>query len=391
MEDSSPVVVVIGGGPAGLSAAIEAGPGQVRLLERDRSLGGSARYAAGITVVAGEGIDTLPERYSERVRPEVIEWTASLGQPWQPAKNPRDDGLQLVAPVGGGQSLASVLEAGARRAGVTVQTGAQVDGLTRGERWSVMLAGGEALQADVVIVATGGFAGQLEQVRAARPEVGPLLRGVPASSDGQGLQMVVAAGGAKALPASVLLYGHGVPHPEAPDSALMILAAPGGMWLQADGAPLSARHARGEGANFGAGQGGWLVLDRAGLDGLMLADPLSSEPVNAVQVVARSGWGVLSTAELAARTGVDVARFAERGCPCAALPLHATTSKSLSGVVTNAHGQVLDTAGEVIPGLFAAGEVAGFGGGRHPGIDSTMIAGAILSGRTAGRAARGTR
>jgi hypothetical protein len=48
------------------------------------------------------------------------------------------------------------------------------------------------------------------------------------------------------------------------------------------------------------------------------------------------------------------------------------------------------TGGEPLPGLYAAGEVAGFGGGGMHGyrsLEGTFLGGCLFSGRTAGRAA----
>ena len=75
--------------------------------------------------------------------------------------------------------------------------------------------------------------------------------------------------------------------------------------------------------------------------------------------------------------------------PLIAVKLHVVTRKSLGGLQTNLESQALDTNGDVIPGLFAAGEVAGFGGGGYHGYNSlegTFLGGCIFSGRNAGRA-----
>ncbi|MEJ7768478.1 MAG: FAD-binding protein, partial [Chitinophagaceae bacterium] len=59
---------------------------------------------------------------------------------------------------------------------------------------------------------------------------------------------------------------------------------------------------------------------------------------------------------------------------------------------TNLSGEVLGSAGIPVPGLYAAGEVAGFGGGGMHGyrsLEGTFLGGCIFSGRIAGRAAAG--
>jgi uncharacterized protein len=74
--------------------------------------------------------------------------------------------------------------------------------------------------------------------------------------------------------------------------------------------------------------------------------------------------------------------------PLIAVRLHVLTRKTLGGLHTNLNAQVLDEVGEPIPGLYAAGEVAGFGGGGYHGynaLEGTFLGGCIFSGRSAGR------
>ncbi len=74
--------------------------------------------------------------------------------------------------------------------------------------------------------------------------------------------------------------------------------------------------------------------------------------------------------------------------PLIAVRLNILTRKTLGGLHTNLDGQVLDASGEPIPGLYAAGEVAGFGGGGYHGynaLEGTFLGGCIFSGRNAGR------
>ena len=74
--------------------------------------------------------------------------------------------------------------------------------------------------------------------------------------------------------------------------------------------------------------------------------------------------------------------------PLIAVKLHVVTRKTLGGLQTNLESQALNADGSVIPGLFAAGEVAGFGGGGYHGYNSlegTFLGGCIFSGRNAGR------
>ncbi|WP_087130275.1 FAD-binding dehydrogenase [Microbacterium esteraromaticum] len=76
--------------------------------------------------------------------------------------------------------------------------------------------------------------------------------------------------------------------------------------------------------------------------------------------------------------------------PMIAVKLHVLTRKSLGGIHTDLDGRALNAAGEPIPGLFAAGEASGFGGGGVHGyraLEGTFLGGCLFSGRQAGRAA----
>lgn len=74
--------------------------------------------------------------------------------------------------------------------------------------------------------------------------------------------------------------------------------------------------------------------------------------------------------------------------PLVGVKLNIITRKTLGGLETDLNSQMLNAAGDVIPGLFAAGEVAGFGGGGYHGynaLEGTFLGGCIFSGRQAGR------
>ncbi|HEX5969205.1 MAG TPA: FAD-binding dehydrogenase [Intrasporangium sp.] len=76
--------------------------------------------------------------------------------------------------------------------------------------------------------------------------------------------------------------------------------------------------------------------------------------------------------------------------PLIAVRLNILTRKTLGGLETDLSARVLTEGGETLPGVYAAGEVAGFGGGGMHGYNSlegTFLGGCLFSGRTAGRAA----
>ena len=76
--------------------------------------------------------------------------------------------------------------------------------------------------------------------------------------------------------------------------------------------------------------------------------------------------------------------------PLIAVKLHVLTRKSLGGIETDLSGRALGAGGEPVPGLYAAGEASGFGGGGIHGyraLEGTFVGGCLFSGRVAGRAA----
>jgi predicted oxidoreductase len=76
--------------------------------------------------------------------------------------------------------------------------------------------------------------------------------------------------------------------------------------------------------------------------------------------------------------------------PLIAVRLNILTRKTLGGLETDLDGRVFGSTGEIMPGLYAAGEAAGFGGGGMHGyrsLEGTFLGGCLFSGRNAGRAA----
>ncbi|MCP2034343.1 putative oxidoreductase [Planomicrobium sp. HSC-17F08] len=78
--------------------------------------------------------------------------------------------------------------------------------------------------------------------------------------------------------------------------------------------------------------------------------------------------------------------------PLIAVRLNIVSRKTLGGLQTDLSARVLNDAGQPIPGLYAAGEVSGFGGGGVHGyrsLEGTFLGGCLFSGRVAGRAVGG--
>jgi uncharacterized protein len=80
--------------------------------------------------------------------------------------------------------------------------------------------------------------------------------------------------------------------------------------------------------------------------------------------------------------------------PLIAIRMTVMSRKSLGGIQTDLESRVLRPDGEPIPGLYAAGEAAGFGGGGMHGkrsLEGTFLGGCVFSARIAARSIAGTR
>jgi uncharacterized protein len=80
--------------------------------------------------------------------------------------------------------------------------------------------------------------------------------------------------------------------------------------------------------------------------------------------------------------------LAGSGGPLVAVRLHVLTRKTLGGLETDLDGRVLTGDGSPVPGIYAVGEIAGFGGGGVHGyrsLEGTFLGGCLFTGRTVGR------
>lgn len=113
-----------------------------------------------------------------------------------------------------------------------------------------------------------------------------------------------------------------------------------------------------------------------------LHHPYGKDAQLAALANARRYWG-----ERAGRIAAPHRLLDPAAGPLIAVRLHVLTRKTLGGIQTDLDSRALDSEGRAIPGLFAAGEVAGFGGGGMHGynaLEGTFLGGCIFSGRNAG-------
>ena len=337
------------------------------------------------------------------------------------------------------------------------------------------------VDADAVIVASGGIGGNFELIRKVWPtdRLGPapknMLSGVPAHVDGRMIGITEDAGGHVINRDRLWFYTEGVKNwdPIWPAHGIRILPGPSSLWFDAKGnrfAPpampgfdtngtfkaildtgfdyswfvltqkvikkefalsgseqnpdltsakwskvlkeriLSGKSATGPVEAFKEHGADFVVADNLtdlvkGMNGIT-DDALIDEAHLRAQIEARDAQvdnpfskDPQITATQAARhyRGDKLIRTAKPhkfldadNGPLIAVRLNLITRKTLGGLQTDLNSQAIDAAGNPIPGLYAAGEASGFGGGGYHGYNSlegTFLGGCIFSGRAAGRSA----
>jgi predicted oxidoreductase len=357
----------------------------------------------------------------------------------------------------------------------------ETSSMERGRPSSRVVTGEFELQAQAVIVTSGGIGANHDLVRAAWPaRLGDppieMLSGVPAHVDGRMLGITEAAGGSVINRDRMWHYVEGIQNwnPIWPRHGIRILPGPSSMWLDALGNRLppplfpgfdtlgTLAHLRTTGSDYS-----WFVLTQRiikrefALSGSEQNPDLTNKDIGLLlqRVVSKSGPGPVETfkqrgadfvvannlgdlvrgmnaltdqprldasklaREIAARDDAIVSSASEDGQirairaarryigdrlirvaqphrlldpdagPLIAVRLHILTRKTLGGLHTDLSGRVLGADGAAVPGLYAAGEVAGFGGGGMHGyrsLEGTFLGGCLFSGRTAGRAVAAT-
>lgn len=334
------------------------------------------------------------------------------------------------------------------------------------------------IEAQAVIVASGGIGGNPELVKQSwpsrlgkPPEV--MLSGVPAHVDGRMMSITEAAGGRLINRDRMWHYVEGIANWSSiwPNHGIRILPGPSSLWLDAEGRRLpphlypgadtmgTLAHLRSTGYDYswfilsqsiirkefalsGSEQNpdftnkSWLMTARRavgkkapgpveafknkgvdfivredldslvrGMNELTGADLLNAEEVARV-VRARDlqfehGLGkdhqVLAVHNARRYLGDKIVRTAKphrlldpAHGPLIAVRLNFLTRKTLGGFETDLDSRVLGQDGQPVPGLYAVGEAAGFGGGGYHGyraLEGTFLGGCLFTGLKAGRAA----
>ena len=298
------------------------------------------------------------------------------------------------------------------RVGVEVSGPLLAEGRVVGVTWRDLLTGevGET-RAGAVVLATGGFLRDLDAVNVVRPDLAaadPVFESSPTAT-GNGLPFLAAIGAARHKPEQIAAYLHSIQDPLREEGEALslfgishfILVGANGLRFT-ESAGLSAFEPALEAPEGGTWLlGGGEELPYAGFQppGFNWADPTVVEDFTLEEVVALGSTEVflsdrLDDAVAAAGLDPDAATemadynmlaaiggddgfgnrlspdHAVEGPPWVVIRVHPGLSKNFGGVATDVSGHVLDESGVPIPGVYAAGEVAGMipGGGSGTGF-----------------------
>jgi flavocytochrome c len=460
-------VTVIGGGAAGVAAALEAdGAGaKVVVVEQADRLGGTAAISGGGCCMVGtplqesKGIADSPELafadwvkcgqgaadeqwaryYIEHSLHDVYFWAQAFGTRWQELQHNEGNSVpRWHRPANNGLGLMnSLIEGLACRSAPRVLTGCFVEKLLANDG---KVCGVRALHAGktvdirskTVIVATGGFNSNLDMVFAARPELKghKVMAGSGPGATGLGHRLIGELGGYFTHMEAISFYVYATPDYRDPQATrgLVFRGTPGYIWVNQQGRRFHDESRSGAPSATPAllkqdPPHAFAILDSLMLGNMQVADPYYRDGDKIrrdriAELLDNSPY--IRTADtieqLARKIEVDVAAFVaeveqynrafdaglEReprfGKPLAsckkfdappyrAIQLFPLARKNLGGAKTDMRCRVLDKYFEPIPGLYAAGEVAGMAGGHingKAGLEGTMMGPSLFSGRVAG-------
>ena len=379
--------------------------------------------------------------YVDHSRTEIHDWVVELGvefeELWHIAGNsvPRFHNVK-----GRGLGLVTPIYLGGLRNRVRFQWNTRVeeivveDGRVAGVRGTNLRSQTPvSLHAPIVLIATGGFQSNIERVREHwnpdLPFPDRMLAGSGWNSQGSGLDL------ARQVNAEFHRLDHqwnyvtGLPDPRYPDAnrGLNVLAN-AAVWVNVEGKRFvnecaSAKDAMPALLEQPTGSY-WAILDSKVREGLVVSgsgwteekietlifgDPDLVKKASTLAELARNaGIPEEALVETIARfngsvaegTDSDFGRFGQSDdspLPCQevmrlehppfyAMHFYPLARKSMGGIKIDHQGHVVDQRGRIIPGLYAAGEVAGFGGiNGKAGLEGTFLGPSILTGRVSGR------
>ncbi len=261
------------------------------------------------------------------------------------------------------------------------------------------------VNAKAVVLATGGFGANLEMVAKYNPDLEGFMTTNAAGLKGQGIAMATAIGAATVDMEQIQIH----PTVQAVTAALITegLRGDGAILVNAEGKrfidEVGTRDVVSAAEIAQTGSYSWLVVDEAML-----------QASTVIQGYVTKGFTFSGNTyeELAAAIGVDAAAFAEtmntwntyveakndpdfgrvsfanplNTAPYYAIKVTAGVHHTMGGLQINTNTEVLDQNGNVIPGLYAAGEVTGGVHGANR-LGGNAVADIVVFGRIAGAAA----
>ena len=261
------------------------------------------------------------------------------------------------------------------------------------------------VNAKAVVLTTGGFGANLDMVVKYKPELKGFMTTNAAGIQGQGIEMAEAIGAATVDMDQIQIH----PTVEANTAALITegLRGDGAILINEEGQrfidEVGTRDVVSAAEIAQTGSYSWLVVDQAMVDASSV-----------IQGYIKKGYTVTGATyeELGKAMGVDAAAFAEtmekwngyveakndpdfgrtsfanplNTAPYYAVKVTAGVHHTMGGLKINANTEVLNEKGEVIPGLFAAGEVTGGVHGANR-LGGNAVADFTVFGRIAGAAA----
>ena len=311
-----------------------------------------------------------------------------------------------------GSYMIPLLEENCKKAGVQIllnTTATEILTDANGAAVGVKATGasGETVtvNAKAVVLATGGFGANLDMVVKYKPELKGFMTTNAAGIQGQGIEMAQAIGAATVDMDQIQIH----PTVEANTAALITegLRGDGAVLINAEGKrfidEVGTRDVVSAAEIAQTGSYSWLVVDQAMVDASSV-----------IQGYIKKGYTVTGSTyeELGKAMGVDEAAFAEtmekwngyveakndpdfgrtsfanplNTAPYYAVKVTAGVHHTMGGLKINANTEVLNEKGEVIPGLFAAGEVTGGVHGANR-LGGNAVADFTVFGRIAGAAA----
>lgn len=343
-------VIIVGGGIAGLSAALEAGANgrSVLVIDANSVGGGHAVKAGGFALVGTPlqekkgyrdspeiaerdllawGEDADPEwvrRYVRASRPEVHDWLTAFGVRWgfildTPEHSvPRfhfasGSALNVVVPLMRAAFAQPNLEFRWNTEAVAlVRAGSAATGVRVRDLRSGMTSD---LRAPAVIIATGGWQSDLDFVRrnwrGDVPAPARLYAGAGYFATGSGIRLGTEAGAATTRMDHQVTFTTGLPDPRDPTGSRALLSQnPSAIWVNSAGQRFISETAPSKDADDTVLKlrpaTHWLIFDADGLktlrvrDGVWLGNPAGIEPLKALGLIRQAG----SVAALAAAAGL---------------------------------------------------------------------------------------